>query len=206
MLSGKASFTTSSAEARHEDTRERTIHRLVEQYRIETTQANRVERTALAGLKQLKTLGTSKTPISGTCSPGHRDFTKSASPSRTAVTTATAPTSPPIRARRILTRRSDAFGSAHRRPPAEAHPDVVPRSDLDRGRDGTQTRDPSPYRSTPEPPPKPPPAASGRRGGYEEEPLYRVPPDWLDEHPLTHADLEAEAKLLKKIGYELVAS
>ena len=39
---------------RHEDTRERTIQRLVEQYRIDTAQADRVERTALLALKQLK--------------------------------------------------------------------------------------------------------------------------------------------------------
>ena len=39
---------------RHEDTRERTIQRLVEQYRIDTAQADRVERTALLVLKQLK--------------------------------------------------------------------------------------------------------------------------------------------------------
>ena len=39
--------------SRHEDTRERTIQRLVEQYRIDATQAERVERSALQMLKQL---------------------------------------------------------------------------------------------------------------------------------------------------------
>jgi exopolyphosphatase/guanosine-5'-triphosphate,3'-diphosphate pyrophosphatase len=29
------------------------------------------------------------------------------------------------------------------------------------------------------------------------------PPDWLDEHPLTHADLQMEARLLCKAGFEL---
>ena len=47
---------------RHEDTRERTIQRLVEQYRIDTAQADRVERTALLGLKQLKKAWTLEDP------------------------------------------------------------------------------------------------------------------------------------------------
>ncbi len=29
------------------------------------------------------------------------------------------------------------------------------------------------------------------------------PPAWLDEHPLTHADLQMEARLLRKAGFEL---
>ena len=31
----------------------------------------------------------------------------------------------------------------------------------------------------------------------------RFPAGWLDEHPLTRADLEAEAKYLKKAGFRL---
>jgi exopolyphosphatase/guanosine-5'-triphosphate,3'-diphosphate pyrophosphatase len=39
---------------RHEDTRERAIQRLVEQYHVDTVQAGRVERAALSAWKQLK--------------------------------------------------------------------------------------------------------------------------------------------------------
>jgi exopolyphosphatase/guanosine-5'-triphosphate,3'-diphosphate pyrophosphatase len=31
----------------------------------------------------------------------------------------------------------------------------------------------------------------------------RFPAGWLDEHPLTRADLEAEARYLKKAGFRL---
>jgi exopolyphosphatase/guanosine-5'-triphosphate,3'-diphosphate pyrophosphatase len=31
----------------------------------------------------------------------------------------------------------------------------------------------------------------------------RFPSGWLDEHPLTRADLEAEARYLKKAGFRL---
>ncbi len=48
----------------------------------------------------------------------------------------------------------------------------------------------------------PPVAAAGAKKSLS----IAFPEDWLDEHPLTHADLEAEAKVLKKVGYDLVVS
>ena len=52
------------------------------------------------------------------------------------------------------------------------------------------------------PRPPPPVAVAGTKKSLS----IAFPPDWLDEHPLTRADLEAEAKLLKEVGYELVAT
>ena len=52
------------------------------------------------------------------------------------------------------------------------------------------------------PRPLPPVAMAGTKKSLS----IAFPPDWLDGHPLTRADLEAEAKLLKKVGYELMAS
>lgn len=52
------------------------------------------------------------------------------------------------------------------------------------------------------PRPLPPVALAGTKKSLS----IAFPPDWLDEHPLTRADLDAEAKLLKKVGYDLVTS
>ena len=47
--------------------------------------------------------------------------------------------------------------------------------------------------------PLPPIAAAGA----ERSLTIAFPNDWIEEHPLTAADLESEAKLIKKVGYKL---
>lgn len=192
---------------RHEDVRERTIQRLVEQYRIDTAQAERVERTALAGLRQLKTSW-------GLEDPSFRQLL--------------------IWAARLheigLTisysgyHRHGAYIVAHSELPGFSRDDqsflaalvASHRRKLNRSAfDGLTLVDPETalrlaivlriavlINRGRSPRPLPPIAAAGAKRQLS----LAFPQGWLDRHPLTKTDLEQEAKALKKVGYELAFS
>lgn len=189
---------------RHEDARERTIQRLVEQYRIDTAQADRVERSAISLLKQLRGVWSLEDPdyrqlliwaarlheigITISYSGYHRHGAYIVANSELAG----------------FSRDEQAFLAAligaHRRKLASAglegltlvQPETALRLAvvlrlavlLNRGRS---------------PRALPPVAAAAVKKGLS----VAFPPDWLDKHPLTRTDLEQEAKLLKKSGYDL---
>lgn len=193
--------------SRHEDTRERTIHRLVEQYRIDTTQANRVERTALAGLKQLKNAWNLEDPdlrhlltwasklheigITISYSGYHRHGAYIAANSELAGFS---------RDDQMLLA---ALIGAHRRKLIRtSFQDLTLIEEETALRLAILLRIAVLLNRHRSPRPLPPVALAGTKKSLS----IAFPPDWLDEHPLTRADLEAEAKLLKKVGYELVAS
>jgi exopolyphosphatase/guanosine-5'-triphosphate,3'-diphosphate pyrophosphatase len=193
--------------SRHEDTRERTIHRLVEQYRIDVTQAERVERTALAGLKQLNDVWSLEDPdlrhlltwasrlheigITISYSGYHRHGAYIAANSELAGFS-----------------RDDqallaALIGAHRRKLSRA-----PFQELTLIPEETALRLAiilriavllNRHRS---PRPLPRIAAAGTKKSLS----IAFPPEWLEEHPLTRADLDAESKVLKKVGYDLTAT
>ena len=193
--------------SRHEDTRERTIHRLAEQYRIDTTQANRVERTALTGLKQLKNAWNLEDPdlrqlltwasklheigITISYSGYHRHGAYIAENSELAGFSRDDQT--------LLA----ALISAHRRKLTRtSFEDLTLIEEETALRLAILLRLAVLLNRHRSPRPLPPVALAGTKKSLS----IAFPPDWLDEHPLTRADLEAEAKLLKKVGYELVAS
>ena len=192
---------------RHEDTRERTIQRLVEQYRIDTAQADRVERTALLALTQLKKSVEPRGPRApaphhvGRAAPRdrHHDLSYSGYQRHGAYIVANGELPGFSRDDQALLA---ALISAHRRKLNRiAFQDLMVDEEtalrlailirvavlLNRHRS---------------PRALPPVAAAGAKKSLS----IAFPEDWLDEHPLTHADLEAEAKVLKKVGYDLVVS
>lgn len=190
---------------RHEDTRERAIGRLVEQYRVDTVHAARVERAALAALKQLR----------GDWGLEEHDYRQLlAWAARLHEIGLTISYSGYQRHGAYIVANSELSGfsiddqdflaaliGAHRRKlrlaPFAALTLVEEETALrlaivlriavllNRGRS-----------------PRPLPAihATGSKRGLALE----FPAGWLDEHPLTRADLEVEARLLKKVGYDLV--
>lgn len=192
---------------RHEDTRATTILRLVEQYRIDAAQADRVERTALSGLKQLKRAWELEDPdyrhlLSWACRLHEIGITISYSGYQ--------------RHGAYIVENSELAGfsrddqallaaliDAHRRKLSR-----TPFEDLTLVEEETALRLAillrvavvlNRHRS---PRPLPPIAAAGTKKSLS----IAFPIGWLDKHPLTRADLEAEAKSLKKVGYELMAT
>jgi len=193
--------------SRREDTRERTIQRLVEQYRIDTTQADRVERTALAGLKQLARPWRLEEPefrrsliwaarlhevgITISYSGYHRHG---------AYIVANAEMPGFSRdGQRLLA----ALIGAHRRKLLRAaFQDLTLIDEETALRLAIILRIAVLLNRNRSPRPLPPIAAAGTKKSLS----IAFPIDWLDKHPLTHADLEAEAKVLRKVGYELTVS
>jgi len=192
---------------RHEDTREGTIQRLVEQYRIDTTQADRVERSALSGLKQLKRAW----------ELDDSDFRHLLVwASRLHEIGITISYSGYHRHGAYIVANSELAGfsrddqavlatliGAHRR-----KLDRIDFQDLTLIEEETTLRLAillrlavllNRHRS---PRPLPPIAAAGTKKNLS----IAFPDGWLDEHPLTRADLDAEAKALKKVGYDLMAT
>jgi exopolyphosphatase/guanosine-5'-triphosphate,3'-diphosphate pyrophosphatase len=189
---------------RHEDTRERAIQRLVEQYRVDTGQAGRVERAALAALKQLRvdwaleehehrqllTWGARLHEIGLTISysgyqrHGAYIVANSELPGFS------------LDDQRFLA----ALIEAHRRKIPKAAFEALTLVDeetalrlaiilrlavlLNRGRSPSLL---------------PRIVYTAKKKALE----LKFPEGWLEEHPLTRADLEEEAGLLRKVGYEL---
>lgn len=191
---------------RHEDTRERTIQRLVEQYRIDTAQADRVERTALLALKQLKKPWNLEDPalrhlITWAAQLHEIGITISYSGYHRHGAYIVANGELPGFSRDDQALLAALIGAHRRKLNRMAFQDLMVDEEtalrlailirvavlLNRHRS---------------PRPLPPVAAAGAKKSLS----IAFPEDWLDEHPLTHADLEAEAKVLKKVGYDLVVS
>jgi exopolyphosphatase/guanosine-5'-triphosphate,3'-diphosphate pyrophosphatase len=190
---------------RHEDTRERTIQRLEEQYRIDVAQANRVERTALAGLKQLEKAWGLEDPecrqvliwaarlheigITISYSGYHRHG---------AYIIANGELAGFSRGdQRFLATLIGAHRRKLERPAFEDLTEVDPETGLRLAiilRIAVLLCRPRSTR------PLPPIAAAGTKKGL----TIAFPLGWLDGHALTRADLEHEAKHLKKVGYDLV--
>ena len=193
--------------SRHEDTRERTIQRLVEQYRIDTTQAERVERTALAGLKQLKKAWNLEDPdlrhllswaaklheigITISYSGYHRHGAYIAENAELAGFS-----------RDDQTLLAALIGAHRRKLNRAAFQDLTLVDEETALRLAIILRIAVLLNRHRSPRPLPPIAAAGTKKSLS----IAFPPGWLDEHPLTRADLDAEAKVLKKAGYDLVAS
>jgi exopolyphosphatase/guanosine-5'-triphosphate,3'-diphosphate pyrophosphatase len=193
--------------SRHEDAREGTIQRLVEQYRIDVAQAERVERTALAMLKQLN----------GVWSLGDADLRHLLTwASRLHEIGITISYSGYHRHGAYITANSELAGfsrddqallatliGAHRRKLSRAtFQDLTLVDEETALRLAIILRIAVLLNRHRSPRELPPVAAAGTKKSLS----IAFPNDWLDEHPLTRADLDAEAKILKKVGYELVAS
>src|SRR3990170_8097763 len=190
--------------SRHEDTRERAIQRLVEQYRVDTVQAGRVERAALAALKQLRADW-------GLEEHEHRQLLTWAA--RLHEIGLTISYSGYQRHGAYIVANSELSGfsiddqrflaaliEAHRRKfPRAAFEELTLVDEetalrlaiilrlavlLNRGRSPSLL---------------PPIEFSGKKKGL----TLTFPSEWLEGHPLTRADLEEESALLRKIGYEL---
>jgi exopolyphosphatase/guanosine-5'-triphosphate,3'-diphosphate pyrophosphatase len=190
--------------SRHEDTRERSIQRLVEQYGIDGAQADRVERTVLSGLKQLKdawNLG----------EPEHRQLliwaarlheiglaiSYSGYHRHGAYIVANSELSGfSIDDQRFLA----ALIEVHRRKlPLESFSALTLVEEETALRVAILLRLAVLLNRGRSPRPLPPVAMAGGKKSLS----VAFPEGWLDEHPLTRADLEAEAKVLKKVGYDL---
>ncbi len=189
---------------RHEDSRERAIQRLVEQYRVDTVQAGRVERAALAALKQLRADW-------GLEEHEHRQLLIWAA--RLHEIGLTISYSGYQRHGAYIVANSELSGfsiddqkflaaliAAHRRKfPRDAFAELTLVEEetalrlaillrlavlLNRGRSPSLL---------------PRITFAGKKKGL----ALGFPAGWLDEHPLTRADLKEEAGLLRKMGYEL---
>jgi exopolyphosphatase / guanosine-5'-triphosphate,3'-diphosphate pyrophosphatase len=189
---------------RHEDARERAIQRLVEQYRIDTAQADRVERTALAGLKQLRdswSLG----------EPEYRQLLTWAARLHEIGLTISYSGYQRHGAYIVANSELPGFSLDDQRFLAaliESHRRKLPRSSL---AELTQVDEETALRLAiilriavllnrgRSPRPLPRIGVSGTKKSLS----LGFPDGWLDEHPLTTADLEEEQAHLKKVGYDL---
>jgi exopolyphosphatase/guanosine-5'-triphosphate,3'-diphosphate pyrophosphatase len=189
---------------RHEDTRERAIQRLVEQYRVDTGQAGRVERAALAALKQARVDWALE-------EHEHRQLLTWAA--RLHEIGLTISYSGYQRHGAYIVANSELPGfslddqrflaaliEAHRRKIPKAAFEALTLVDeetalrlaiilrlavlLNRGRSPSLL---------------PRIVYTARKKAFE----LKFPEGWLEEHPLTRADLEEEVGLLRKVGYEL---
>jgi exopolyphosphatase / guanosine-5'-triphosphate,3'-diphosphate pyrophosphatase len=189
---------------RHEDARERAIHRLVEQYRVDTAQAARVERTALAGLKQLKDTW-------GLGEPEFRQLLTWAARLHEIGLTISYSGYQRHGAYIVANSELTGFSLDDQRFLAaliESHRRKLPRASL---AELTQVDEETALRlaivlrlavllnrgRSPRPPP--PIAAAGSKKSLS----LGFPDGWLAQHPLTAADLEEEKEHLKKAGYDL---
>lgn len=193
--------------SRHEDTRERTIQRLVEQYRIDVTQSERVEKTALSMLKQLSS-------VWGLEDPDLRHHLTWAA--RLHEIGITISYSGYHRHGAYITANSELPGfsrddqallaaliRAHRRKLSRAlFQDLTLVDEETALRLAIILRIAVLLNRHRSPRPLPPIAAAGTKKSLS----IAFPPEWVDEHPLTRTDLDGEAKVLKKVGYELVAN
>ncbi|MGH9322450.1 MAG: exopolyphosphatase [Vicinamibacteria bacterium] len=189
---------------RHEDTRERAIQRLVDQYRIDAVQAARVERAALAALKQLGTAW-------GIEEPDHRQILAWAARLHEIGLTISYSGYQRHGAYIVANSELPGFSIDDQRLVAaliEAHRRKLPRTALG---DQTLVEEETALRLAlilrlavllnrgRSPSPLPAIAFTGSKKGLRLE----FPADWLEGHPLTEADLREEAKLVRKVGYEL---
>ena len=192
---------------RHEDTRERTIQRLEEQYRFDVAQANRVERTALAELKQLEKAWAledleyrqiliwaarlHEIGIAISYSGYHRHGAYIVANAELAGFS-----------RGDQTSLATLIG-AHRRkiarPVFEELTQIDPETAL---RLAIILRIAVLLNRPRSPRPLPVVTAAGTKKGL----TIAFPADWLETHALTRADLEQETKYIKKSGYDLVFS
>jgi exopolyphosphatase/guanosine-5'-triphosphate,3'-diphosphate pyrophosphatase len=189
---------------RHEDTRERAIQRLIEQYRVDTVQAGRVERAALAALKQLK-------GVWGLEEHEHRQLLTWAARLHEIGLTISYSGYQRHGAYIVANSELSGFSIDDQRFLAaliEAHRRKIPRdtlSELTLVEEETALRLAFILRL----------AVLLNRGrspgalpsidfeGGKKSLALSFPAGWLEEHPLTEADLEDEAKSMKKVGYEL---
>jgi exopolyphosphatase/guanosine-5'-triphosphate,3'-diphosphate pyrophosphatase len=189
---------------RHEDTRERAISRLVEQYRVDTAQADRVERAALAtlrGLKEVWELGEHE----------HRQLLTWAARLHEIGLTISYSGYQRHGAYIVSNSELPGFSIDDQRFLAvliEAHRRKLPRdgfSELTLFDEETALRLAIVLRLAVllnrgrSPRALPPIKVEGSKRGLSLD----FPDDWLDSHPLTQADLDEEAKILKKAGYVL---
>jgi exopolyphosphatase/guanosine-5'-triphosphate,3'-diphosphate pyrophosphatase len=193
--------------SRHEDTRERTIQRLVEQYRIDITQAERVERSALAGLKQLtKTWSLDDADFRHLLTWASRlheigiTISYSGYHRHGAYIAANSELAGFSRDDQMLL--AALIGTHRRKLSRESFQDLTLIDEETALRLTILLRIAVLLNRHRSPRPLPPTAAAGTKKSL----TIAFPPDWLDEHPLTRADLEAEAKVLKKVGYDLSAT
>ncbi|HSF18424.1 MAG TPA: exopolyphosphatase [Vicinamibacteria bacterium] len=192
---------------RHEDTRERTIQRLVEQYRIDTAQADRVERTALALWKQLAApWGVSE----------HEDRLQLIWAVRLHEIGITISYTHYQRHGAYIVSNAELAGfsrddqqllaaliEVHRRKLTSVPFDELTQVDVQKAmRLAIILRMAVLLNRGRSPRPLPPIAAATAKTHLS----LAFPDGWLEEHPLTRADLEAEARVLKKIGFELAFS
>ena len=192
---------------RHEDVRERTIQRLVEQYRIDTVQAERVERTALAGLKQLKVSWDLE-------DPAYRQLLIWAS--RLHEIGITISYSGYHRHGAYIVANSELPGFSRDDQSFLAALIETHRERSSRGLRGAHARIPGDgatarHRAAHRRPHQPGTGARvrsrpSRRRAAKKQLSLGFPHGWVDRHPLTRTDLEQEAKALKKVGYELTFS
>jgi exopolyphosphatase/guanosine-5'-triphosphate,3'-diphosphate pyrophosphatase len=189
---------------RHEDSRERAIQRLVEQYRVDTVQAGRVERAALTALKNLRSDW-------GLSEHEHRQLLIWAA--RLHEIGLTISYSGYQRHGAYIVANSELSGFsideqkllaalilAHRRKiPRAAFEELTFVDEETALRLAivlrlavllNRSRSPSLHPSI---------KLSGKKKGLS----IAFPSGWLEGHPLTRADLEEEAALLRKAGYEL---
>ena len=191
---------------RHEDTRERTIQRLVEQYRIDTAQADRVERTALLGLKQLKKAWALEDPelrhlITWAVQLHEIGITISYSGYQRHGAYIVANGELPGFSRDDQALLAALIGAHRRKLNRTAFQDLMVDEETAL-RLAILIRTAVLLNRHRSPRALPPVAAAGAKNSLS----IAFPEGWLDEHPLTRADLEVEAKVLKKVGYELVVS
>ena len=181
--------------------------RLVEQYRIDVTQAERVERTALAGLKQLKSAWTLEDPdlrhlISWASRLHEIGITISYSGYHRHGSYITANSELAGFSRDDQMLLAALIGAHRRKLSREAFQDLTLIDEETALRLAIILRIAVLLNRHRSPRPLPPIAAAGTKKSL----AIAFPPDWLEEHPLTRADLEAETKVLKKVGYDLTAT
>ncbi len=189
---------------RHEDSRERAIQRLVEQYRVDTVQAGRVERAALAALKQLRADW-------GLEEHEHRQLLAWAARLHEIGLTISYSGYQRHGAYIVANSELSGFSLDDQRFLAvliEAHRRKIPRTAFD---ELTLVDEETALRLAVilrlavllnrgrSPSLLPAIGFAGKKRGLS----VTFPPDWLEGHPLTRADLKEEAALLRKAGYEL---
>jgi exopolyphosphatase/guanosine-5'-triphosphate,3'-diphosphate pyrophosphatase len=189
---------------RHEDSRERAIQRLVEQYRVDTVQAGRVERAALSTWKQLKTDWALE-------EHEHRQLLAWAARLHEIGLTISYSGYQRHGAYIIANSELSGFSLDEQRFLAaliEAHRRKIPRdrfSELTLADEETALRLAIILRlavllnRSRSPSLLPRIQITGRKKGLG----LSFPSGWLAEHPLTQADLQEEAATLRKAGYEL---
>ena len=193
--------------SRHEDTREHTIARLVEQYRVDTPQADRVERTALAGLKQLRVPWHLEEPefrqfLIWAARLHEIGITISYSGYHRHGAYIVAHAEMPGFSRDGQKTLAALIGSHRRKLLRSTFQDLTLLDEESALRLAIILRIAVLLNRNRTPRPLPPIAAAGTKKSL----AIAFPDGWLDRHPLTQADLEAEAKVLKKVGYELSAT